>query len=374
MAEIKKLKIGILTFHYAQNYGAVLQCYALQKALEEYFPNTDIFVVDYRNQKIVQDYAIFHLRNKNLYRKLRSLIGGVLYLPQRIKCKSNFKTFVRKNLNIGSSTLSEYDAIFYGSDQIWNPKITGGVEPVYFGQEFDGIKIAYAASDGGKLEVTSEIKGLLQKFSALSVREKSTAKKFAEIGIRSSIVCDPVFLLSVDEWRKVAVLPREKNYVFAYKVSENPFFDAEAEKIGKKLGKEVIQAVYVKNRRKFFCKSQKIIQGISPFEFIGYIAAADFVLTTSFHGTAFSTLFMRPFCVLEIDSGSERITELLEAVGLEKRYGRLVSESDSASADEIYTAEVKEKIAMLNESGTKFLESFQKGSSRLRPEKEALNV
>lgn len=374
MAEIKKLKIGILTFHYAQNYGAVLQCYALQKALEEYFPNTDIFVVDYRNQKIVQDYAIFHLRNKNLYRKLRSLIGGVLYLPQRIKCKSNFKTFVRKNLTIGSSTLSEYDAIFYGSDQIWNPKITGGVEPVYFGQEFDGIKIAYAASDGGKLEVTSEIKGLLQKFSALSVREKSTAKKFAEIGIRSSIVCDPVFLLSVDEWRKVAVLPREKNYVFAYKVSENPFFDAEAEKIGKKLGKEVIQAVYVKNRRKFFCKSQKIIQGISPFEFIGYIAAADFVLTTSFHGTAFSTLFMRPFCVLEIDSGSERITELLEAVGLEKRYGRLVSESDSASADEIYTAEVKEKIAMLNESGTKFLESFKKGSSRLRPEKEALNV
>lgn len=374
MSEIKKLRIGILTFHYAQNYGAVLQCYALQKKLEKYFPNAEIFVINYKNQKIVQDYALFQIENKNFYRKHRSLIASLVYFPQRAKCSRNFKIFTNNYLKIGTSDLSEYDAIFYGSDQIWNPNITGGVDHVYFGQGFGNAKIAYGASDGGKLKVTSEIKRLLQKFSALSVREKSIAEKFAGLGIRTSIVCDPVFLLSVDEWRKVAVLPHEKNYVFAYKVSENPFFDAEAEKIGKKLKKKVIQVVYVKHRRKFFCKSQKIIQGISPFEFIGYIAAADFVLTTSFHGTAFSILFNRPFCALEIDSGSERITELLEAIGLEKRYDKSVSESCSASADEIYTAAVKEKIACLNGNGFKFLESLQKEIGRHTPEKEALNV
>lgn len=368
------MKIGILTFHYAQNYGAVLQCYALQKKLEKYFPNAEIFVINYKNQKIVQDYALFQFDRQNLYRSFRAFAGDLLYFPQNIRLKRKFKEFLRHNIRIGAPDFSGYDFIFYGSDQIWNPVITGGTDHVYFGQGFGNAKIAYGASDGGKLKVTSEIKRLLQKFSALSVREKSIAEKFAGLGIRTSIVCDPVFLLSVDEWRKVAVLPHEKNYVFAYKVSENPFFDAEAEKIGKKLGKKVIQAVYVKNRRKFFCKSQKIIQGISPFEFIGYIAAADFVLTTSFHGTAFSILFNRPFCALEIDSGSERITELLEAIGLDKRYDKSVSESCSASADEIYTATVKEKISCLNGNGFKFLESLQKETGRHTPEKEALNA
>lgn len=354
MAEIKKLKIGILTFHYAQNYGAVLQCYALQKALEEYFPNTDIFVVDYRNQKIVQDYAIFHLRNKNLYRKLRSLIGGVLYLPQRIKCKSNFKTFVRKNLNIGSSTLSEYDAIFYGSDQIWNPKITGGVEPVYFGKEFDGIKIAYAASDGNELKLTDEIKNLLEKFSEVAVREESSLEKFSFLKNEIRSVCDPVFLLSKDEWLKSAVIPKEKNYVFAYKIGENLDFDNEAEKLGQRLGKEVIQAVYVKSLKKIFYKKQKIVHGISPLEFVGFIANADFIITTSFHGTAFSVIFERSFFSLQIGSYSERITDLLKNVGLENRYVKNIPEKIESG---IYTDVVKEKIAALRKTGTDFIEN-----------------
>lgn len=353
MAESKKLKIGILTFHYAQNYGAVLQCYALQRSLENCFPKAEVSVVDYKNQKIVYGYAIFHLKNKNFYRKIRSLIGGILYLPQRIKCKSNFKTFVRKNLNIGSSDFPDYDAIFYGSDQIWNPDITGGTDKVYFGDGFNGTKIAYAASDGNKLKVADETKNLLKKFPLVTVREKSSVKKFSFLkNVRS--VCDPVLLLSKTEWIKSAVVPKEKNYVFAYKIGENLDFDDEAEKLGRMLGKKVIQAVYVKPLKKLFYKKQKFVQGVSPLEFVGFIANADFVVTTSFHGTAFSVILEKPFFTLQIGSYSERITDLLKNVGLEKRYVKNIPEKFERG---IYTDEVKEKIAELRKTGTDFIEN-----------------
>lgn len=353
MAENNKLKIGILTFHYAQNYGAVLQCYALQRSLENCFSEAEVSVVDYKNQKIVYDYAIFHLKNKNFYRKIRSLIGGLLYLPQRIKCKSNFRTFVRKNLNIGSSNFSDYDAIFYGSDQIWNPEITGGTDKVYFGDGFNGTKIAYAASDGNSLEITEKIKNLLVGFSAVSVREKSSEEKFSFLkNFRS--VCDPVFLLSKNEWLNATILPKEKNYIFAYKIGENPKFDDEAEKLGRILAKRVIHAVYVKPLKKFFYKKQKFVQGISPLEFVGFIANADFVVTTSFHGTAFSVIFEKPFFTLQIGSYSERITDLLKNVGLENRYVKNIPEKIESG---IYTDEVKEKIAELRKTGTDFIEN-----------------
>lgn len=353
MAESKKLKIGILTFHYAQNYGAVLQCYALQKSLEEYFPNTDIFVVDYRNQKIVQDYAIFHLSNKNLYRTLCSLFASLVYFPQRAKCRRNFKIFINNYLKIGTSDLSEYDAIFYGSDQIWNPNITGGVEPLYFGAEFDGIKIAYAASDGNELELTDEIKNLLEEFSEATVREESSLEKFSFLKNEIRSVCDPVFLLSKDKWIKKSVFPKEKNYIFTYKIGENLDFDNEAEKLGHHLGKEVIQAVYVKSLKKIFYKKQKIVHGISPLEFVGFIANADYVVTTSFHGTAFSVIFERPFFSLQIGSYSERITDLLENIGLEEQYVKNIPEKIES---DIYTDKVKEKITALRKSGTDFIE------------------
>lgn len=354
MAESKKLKIGILTFHYAENFGAVLQCLALQKSLEKYFPDAEVSVVDYRNPKIVYDYAIFHFRNKNLYRKIRSFIGGILYLPQKIKCRSNFKKFVQKNLNAGSTYFSDYDAIFYGSDQIWNPKITGGIDENYFGGNFAGVKIAYGASDGNSLEITDKIKNHLDGFAAISVREKSSEEKFSFLKNICS-VCDPVFLLSKDEWLKAAVPPKDKNYIFAYKIGENLNFDDEAEEHGKRLGKKVIQAVYVKPLRKIFYKNQKLVQGISPLEFVGFIANANFVVTTSFHGTAFSVVLEKPFFTLQIGSYSERITDLLKNVGLEKRYVSSISDADLN--EEIFTAEVKNKIAKLRRTGTDFIEN-----------------
>ncbi len=360
MAGNKTLKIGILTFHYAHNYGAVLQCYALQQMLSNLYPDANVCVVDYQNQKIKNDYKIFHLNTKNPYRLLRSLFGSFVYFFDRAKRSLAFHNFVKHNLNIGSSNFNDYDVIFYGSDQIWNPVICGGLEnskidPIYFGANFSGVKIAYGASDGNQLEVTEDVKKSLNSFSAISVREKTLAEKLSSLNRGISVVCDPVFLLSKEEWMSVAKVPKEKGYIFAYKIGENPDFDEEAEALGKRLKKKVIQAVYVKPLKKIFYRNQKLVTTVSPLEFVGLIANADFVVTTSFHGTAFSVLLEKPFYVLKIKTHSERITDLLKTVGLEDRYVEKIPEKVELHSGKIFTAEVKENKERLVKTGFDFI-------------------
>ncbi len=348
MAESKKLKIGILTFHYAHNYGAVLQCYALQQTLRNLCPCAKVSVVDYKNQKIKDDYKIFIINKKNPYRFLRSLFGSSIRFFDRAKRTLVFYNFVKNNLNVGSPSLNDYDVIFYGSDQIWNPVLLADIknpciDRTYIGQGFSGTKIAYGASDGNKLELTEDVKKSLNLFSDISVRELTLAKKLSSLNKTVSVVCDPVFLLSKEDWLKISIAPKEKNYIFAYKIAENLDFDNEVEFLGKRLNKKIIQAVYIKPLKKFFCKKQKFVGAVSPLEFTGYIANADFVVTTSFHGTAFSCLFEKKFCVLKIKDGSERITDLLNILGLENRYVENISDITDFE-EEIHNDSVKNKM------------------------------
>lgn len=311
------MKIGILTFHNADNYGAVLQCYALQEVLKKKFPNDDVSVIDYRNDDIESTYKVIQLQKKAI-----SNIIQFIYVPELLKKRRQFKNFRQRFLDVSPALYSEYDVIFYGSDQIWNFALTGS-DLVYLGKGFRGIKIAYAASDGGELiDSQAEVKDLLLKFNEISCREKSLAKKITALTARHDIktVCDPVFLISKTDWLKIAVLPKEHNYILAYKVSENLDFDREVEKASQYLGKPVIQIVYQKSIRKLFYQKQNIVTGVSVEQFLGYVAYADLVITTSFHATAFSLIFKRPFYVLKIKRGSERITDLLSAVDYANKY------------------------------------------------------
>lgn len=311
------MKIGILTFHNADNYGAVLQCYALQEVLKRKFPNDDVSVVDYRNKKIEKSKKVIQLR-----KKIISNVTQFIYVPSLIKKSRMFDEFRQRVLDLDSDSLSEYDAIFYGSDQIWNFELTGS-DLVYLGKGFSGIKIAYAASDGGGLvDSKAEVEDLLLKFNEISCREKSLTQKIIALTSRHDIktVCDPVFLISKIDWLKIAVLPKEHNYILAYKVGENPDFDREVEKVSRYLGKPVIQIVYQKSIRKLFYQKPSIVKNVVVEKFLGYFANADLVLTTSFHGTAFSLIFEKTFYVLKIKKRSERITDLLAKVGCRSRY------------------------------------------------------
>lgn len=313
------MKIGIMTFHNADNYGAVLQCYALQETLKKKYPNDEVYVIDYKCPEIVNGY-IPRINFKRPW--------SILLYSKRKHKHEKFKQFRKKYFNLGSPDFSTYDIIYYGSDQIWNEHLTNR-DLTYFGKNFTGKKIAYAASDGGEMNYDSEVCELLKSFSKISCREKSMTEKIQKCNLKVPIetVCDPVFLLSKEEWLNIAELPKEENYVLAYKISDNPNFDSEAEKLGKRLNKKVIQIVYVKSIQKFFYKRQKFAEGIRPEQFLGYFAKADFVFASSFHGTAFSIIFDKPFYILQIRKGSERITNLLSALNINDRYGLQVQDN-----------------------------------------------
>ena len=307
------MKIGILTFHNADNYGAVLQCYALQEHLKKIYPNDEVYVIDYRNSLIERSYKPICLR-----KSLKQNVTQFLHLPHVLKCRTKFKDFRKKYFNIGRAEFSDYDIIYYGSDQIWNPEITGE-DLMYFGKGFHGKKIAYGVSDGGELTISDEIRTLLNSFDKILCREESLLQRLKNENISAPVetVCDPVFLLSKDQWKKFARTPIQKKYILAYMMANRIDFNDSAEKIGKILHKKVVQIVYIKALKKIFYKKQKIVECITPEQFVGYIANSNFVLTTSFHGTAFSILFEKPFYVLSFERRAERIKDLLKERGLE---------------------------------------------------------
>lgn len=307
------MRIGILTFHNADNYGAVLQCYALQETLKKKYPDEEVYVIDYKCPVIENSY-IPHINFKRPW--------SILTYFKAKKKRKRFEKFRQKYFNLGLSDFSIYDIIYYGSDQIWNPVLTNH-DLTYFGKGYNGIKIAYAASDGDAMDYDSEVCKLLNSFSKISCREKTMTGKIqnAKINLPIESICDPVFLLSRNEWMKIAKKPKEKNYVLVYKIRENLNFDKEAEKLGDIFNKKIIQIVYVKPLRKFFYKEQTFVECITPEQFVGYFAYTDFVLTTSFHGTAFSIIFDKAFYVLEIDNASKRITDLLSELNISDRYG-----------------------------------------------------
>ena len=308
------MRIGILTFHNADNYGAVLQCYALQEKLKNYYTEDNkISIIDYKCPEIENAY----IPRFKIFKP-----WNILWYLKAKRKRRKFQEFREKHLDIGSCDFSQYDVIYYGSDQIWNPKLTN-CDLKFWGEGFSGKKIAYAASDGGELVLSEKTKILLNSFSKISCREEILTEKLqnSNISIPIETVCDPVFLLSKDEWLKFAEMPIEENYILAYKISENLKFDAEVEKLGRRLKKKVVQITYVKGWRKYFCTRQKFVDDISPEQFVGYFVKADFVMTTSFHGTAFSIIFNKPFFVMSLTKRSERITNVLSILNIADRYG-----------------------------------------------------
>lgn len=342
------MNIGILTFHNADNYGAVLQCYALQKRLKAMYSNDTVSVIDYKCPQIERCYI-------PQFKCLKPW-SFFSYIKKR-RNRRNFRDFRNKYCVMGNDDFSKYDVIFYGSDQIWNTVLTGN-DLVYFGSSFGGKKIAYAASDGGEMIFNPSVKELLSSFYKISCREKTLSEKLWKENIQLPIetVCDPVFLLNQAEWLKMARIPKEKDYILAYQVVEAPNFDLEAERLGRILNKQVIRIVYVKPLRKLFYKGQNIVDCIGPEEFVGLFANADFILTTSFHGTVFSLIFEKPFYVLKIPKRSERITDLLNEVGLIDRY--VPNVQGSLREENVFLENVKYRIAMLREKSENFLKEL----------------
>lgn len=306
-------KIGILTFHGADNLGAVLQAYALSKYITDSI-GIATEIVDYKCRK-VEDTRFAHSRNI-----IKRIPLSVYYKIKR----NGFDKFRKVYLPLSESvytrdTIGEsntmYSTFIAGSDQIWNTECSDN-DLTYF-LDFvneDKVKIAYAASIGAINFTKQEIKKYtkyLERFKVISVREQSSVYKL-ELPNNTPILPDPVFLLDRDEWKAVSSTGKHrKKYVFVYLIQEDVNVLNAAKKYAKEHGYDII------NNK----KSLEFIMNNSPDSFLVWIEHAEAVFTNSFHGTAFSIIYRKLLAAdiaLKDGRTNNRIKELLCSAGLEQ--------------------------------------------------------
>lgn len=289
-------KIGILTFHCTNNYGAVLQAYALKQFIQALCPGREVRVIDYRCEGTISKADFESLRKKN------GLVKAAFSYPQAHVKNERFETFRREMLNLTKPYFEKtslkvdmdgFDAVISGSDQVWNRRWSDG-DDVYFQDYHDqnNKKWSYAASFGfATLEGREQIelyRQYLQQFSHISVREDTGLQIVRDqLGLPVEQHVDPTLLLTQDMWNDIADESRcGGRYILLYMVPKQDDLIAYAIRLGKKTGLPVVML------------SQSIrLLGVrhagnsSPQEFVGYFKNAEHIVTNSFHGTAFSVIY-----------------------------------------------------------------------------------
>lgn len=302
----EKGKIGIMTFHEANNYGAVLQAFALQVATSKLY-NSEI--LNFHNKKMWRMYRPipFYFNPINTFKHWARIIIFPRCCLDRLKRRKRFSDFSKKYLKKSKkyfpNTIKEanrsYDAFITGSDQVWNPAAALSWE--YFLEFADNSKkFSYAASFGANeinKEFKERIKNDLSSFSSILVREKDGANIVDSLNINkiAQTVCDPTFLLTKSQWIKELNLKEKKSgYIFVYTVAPQTHTIDAAKRLAEKQDIGIIMCSSASGKRAYV-KGTKSAMGIGPIEFMELILNAKYVFTTSFHGLALSIIMNTPF-------------------------------------------------------------------------------
>lgn len=329
------MKIGILTYHRAENYGALLQAYALRTYLQSL--GHEVSFVDYWPGYHVDFFKIFswhRFKDTSWKSKLNYLIDATLWFIPKMTRRKRLQRFINHELGLTGKPLynektkitEHFDLVVYGSDQIWRKQNMGGVgfDDWYFGADnvVADRKIVYAGSMGTvKSSPTDDIyvKQMMKNFCNISVREADLQKYLQSLQIPSTLVIDPVFLLTKEQWMNMAA-PKsnkgEKNILF-YNLLNKPESVMFAEKLSKETGlpiKEINKKLSLRHLGK------RYISTASVSEFLRMILDAEYVVSNSFHGVAFSIILQKQFFAVGMGEKSNRVKSLLNSVGIPERY------------------------------------------------------
>ncbi len=328
------MKVGICTLHAVHNYGAALQALGLQTAIEElghsvefihYLPDSMVRMnrrdVEVRNLKSLAKWLQFKLLGsafRRRYQRFESFRDVNLKLSPRISAKDDL--FGRD---------WEYDAVIAGSDQIWN--IEQVFSPIQFLQFVrDPIRrVSYAPSFG--VEAITDrhdetLRKVLERFDHISVREDSGRRKIKNlIGVDVPVVLDPVFLNPREYWESVAHKPAiDGPFMVFYSLELTSELQKLVTRIARERGYRIVilgkaGATILRER----C-SLRIDAG--PAEFLGFIQAAEMVVTNSFHASAFAAIFETDLVVYPHKTRNTRMEHLLSISGAGSRFAKNFSE------------------------------------------------
>ncbi len=357
------MKIGTITFHWATNYGAVLQSYALQKYL--LYNNFDTEIINYspiKNRLRYKLWLIKNMRIKELALHNRKEKKIENFRKKRLKLSKKYSSDIKL-----LDAAHDYDVYICGSDQIWNESFTlrGELRPTlsYFLKFVpDGKKrISYAASFGTD-ELSDEVHNLVKpelgKFSHIGVRENSGKKIVEDMGLAAQVVLDPTLLLRINDYEQLLVeeKPDCNSKVFTYVLHEN-------QSLVSKVINYILNEYFDGNvGNKCSCEA------IGVEEWLYHIKNSELIVTNSYHGVIFSIIFNKPFLVVPVEGKkmNNRIITLLSAINMESR---IVSDFNKGKVDNLFKAdidwdEINRRIEKLRMDSVNFLKSSLKNLSK----------
>lgn len=356
------MKIVIITMHAARNYGAVLQTYALQKYLEE--RGAKVEIIDYRrdNQKLVG--YLFNVNAKFRSSKLKSLLFIIKTFIPKLFTSRLFSKFLQRKIHLstpvkhGDLIVDTVKADVYctGSDQVWNPLANNGFNRMYF---LEGAypKVSYAASIGihsMEKQYQEEMSELLKDYCAISVREQSSISILEKLGMKGECVLDPTLLLTSDDWDKFATVGNiiPSKYLLVYYFGNTAVIMQMAQKIA---CEKSLRIVRVSVGFESYREDDIVLRFMTPEKFVGLFSKASFVLTNSFHGTAFSINYSVDFLVYPTTEHNARFDSILDMFDLQSRNLRLISDPLTSAQCRIDWDSVQKELNSRRKSSYRFI-------------------
>lgn len=356
------MKVGILTFHSVSNYGAVLQAEALQKVIFELGHDCD--VIDYRSKYFAKLYRPIHLDD---FKHPRRLVRNIRMAKHKVDTNKAMTRFVQRYLNLSSKKYSEatigasnaeYDVFVVGSDQVWSMKINGG-DAHYF-LDFvapEKKRVSYAASVSTS-NLTEEEKAFfhaeLSRYHSISVREASAQKQLSQFIAKPIEVClDPTLLIDRKHWYELSS-QKDEAYVLLYVMSSNEQLTSYAKALAKKNG---LKLKYISLYEPKLDDAEMVFAP-NVEEWVSLFRNANYVITNSFHGMAFSIVFHKYFQYAPLNNNGKntRILDMLSELGFDDRmveYGdfkKIEVPIDYDKVDKILERRRLESIAYLSQA------------------------
>lgn len=359
--EVAYMQIGIINFHFSHNYGAVLECIALKEVINAL--GHQVSVIDYRPTYLVQQQTVypnpieyakwaagdFHdstviYRWYRMIRRAAQAIFKYRNVALRKQREHAFEPFIERNMCLTKRYTTQdelranppaFDVYISGSDQIWNPYVTGGkLDPCYFLQfGVDTIRrVAYAVSPC-QLDVQKYAEALnvyLSRYAAISLREDEKRNELRRIVGNDIPIClDPTLLLPADEYRRFEeTISEEKPYILVYGFLDRDdlhLLEQTTEMLAQTMCMRIIDISQDSLKWSIATIQYK---SVTPGEFLSYIKNATYVVTNSFHGTAFSLIYHKRLLSVKKSGTGSRLFQILSQVGLSRLYIEDAVQSD----------------------------------------------
>lgn len=318
------MKIGILTYHRSDNFGALFQAIASRKFFESL--GHEAYHIDYWPEYHKAMYAPFSwwlFWRKGLKDKYVYLRMSLMKYSESKERRKKYTKFVEKYIEPYCAPDGlVFDTIFYGSDQIWRKQpYIDAYNPVYFAHNNYKAKrhVALSASAGilpNSQEDIACFKSLLDRFDCISVREQSLKDLIEDLGYKATLTCDPALFLTAEKWNEVfpEKVVKKKSYLLLVNYIEESFNKGAVKKLAKTMGLDYVCI----NGSVIHNSENEDLNNVAPLELFDYIRNAEFVCTSSFHALVFSLIYHKQ-CLASFKQNAKRAESLLDELGIRRR-------------------------------------------------------